>query len=243
VSTFRGLERGLLAGAALAMAVLSPAAPHAEAGIPLGPLMPKLQASSARFEAMLEKASFTVALRVESFDRAGKVREVKDGAFRLRAAGLRHRVEVLRYSENGRDLTAEARAKARESEGEKPDPDDQVHMPFLASEVSKYVFRTGETDVRDRARVRIYFRAKKPARTLFDGSAWVDSRTGEVLSMGVSPSKRALFVDRLGITLEFGVPTKEGPAVSRIDFDGEGGFWFFHERFHGSALLSEYAIP
>lgn len=123
-----------------------------------------------------------------------------------------------------------------------PKPDEVLHMPFLQPELGKYSFRVGESDPRSPARVRIYFTAKQRAKNLGNGSAWVDTRTGEVLTMGVSPSKTSFFVDFINVTLEFGDVTPAGPAISRIGFDAGGGFLFFHKRVRGEATLSHYEV-
>ena len=150
---------------------------------------------------------------------------------------------MIRYSESGEDKTQEAREEAREGEKKEKDPDDEVHMPFLASMQPKYSFRIRGTDKSDPSRVRIEFVPKHPEKTLPVGSAWVDSRTGEVLTMGVSPSKIGMFVDYLRVTITFGERMADTAAVSKITFEGAGGFLFFHKRFRGMAKLSEYSIP
>src|SRR5262249_34033859 len=155
--------------------------------------------------------------------------------------GKKSHVDVIRYSESGEDKTEEAREKAREKAKEEPDKEDEVHMPFLASEQPKYSFRLLAKDKADPARVRIAFRPKEPAKTLFVGSAWVDSRTGDVLSIGASPSKVGMFVDYLNITFTFGEKMGNVTAVSKVTFDGAGGFLFFHKRFRGMAKLSQYS--
>jgi hypothetical protein len=223
--------------------VASPADLCAESGVSLPVLLSKLAVTSARFESMLVKASFTAAGRTDTIDGDGNVSERREGTFRFIAAGARHEVEVLRYTENGEDKTAEARKRVLESEKEPPDPDDALHLPFLASEQPKYKFWLGETDARAPTRVRIHFRARKPARTLFNGSAWVDTESGDVLTMGAAQSKTPLFVDYFSGTLEFGEHTRLGFAVSRATFEGGGGFLFFRKRFRGSVVLSSYSIP
>jgi len=215
----------------------------AESDVTLAALLPKLATSSERFESMLRKASYSVVGHMESEEHDGVVSDRKDIVFRVRTVGARQRIDVAKYTEDGRDKTEKAREKAREDEEEEEDPDERAHMPFLGSEQAKYTFKIVEIDTHDRGRVRVYFTPKHPKIPLVVGSAWVDSRTGDVLSMGVSPAKTSLFVDYFRVTLEFGEHTPMGLAVSKIRFDGSGGFLFFHKRFRGFATLSDYTLP
>jgi hypothetical protein len=233
----------LLALAAAVVVVGQPSATKAEDGASLSVLLPKLAATSGRFEALLKKASFAAEGYIEEVDGDGSGSDRKEGAVRVRYDGKKSRVDVLHYSESGEDKTAEAREKARDDEKEEKDPDDQVHMPFLTSEQPKYSFRVRATDKADPARVRIEFHPKQPKKTLLVGSAWVDTRTGEVLTMGISPSKVGMFVDYLNVTLTFGEKIANVPAVSKITFEGSGGFIFFHKKFRGMAKLWQYSVP
>jgi hypothetical protein len=192
---------------------------------------------------MLEQASFTAVGRTEELDGDGKIEEVREGVFRFVARGARHVVDVVRYTEDGEDRTNAAREKARDAAKKPKDPDAALHLPFLASEQPKYVFHLGETDPRDRARVRVHFTAKKPSLTSWNGSAWVDTRTGDLLTMAGAQSKTAHFVDYFQGTVELGERTPQGFAPSKITFEGAGSFLFFHHRFRGWATLSGYAFP
>jgi hypothetical protein len=100
-----------------------------------------------------------------------------------------------------------------------------------------------DTDKADPARVRIEFAPKHLDKHLVIGSAWVDTRTGDVLTMGVAPSKKAMFVDYFHVTLEFAEKMGSGPAVSRITFEGSSGLLFFHKKFRGSARFFDYRLP
>lgn len=215
-------------------------------GDALPALLPKLSAWSARFESMLTHAAFTMSGGTEEVDGDGEVSNRKEGVFRVNTRGARAHVEVVRYSEAGEDKTREARERVAEQERERANKprkaDEELHMPFLSAEEPKYVFRIGETDPRAPTRVRVYFTAKHPAKNLGNGSAWVDTQTGDVLSMGVSPSKTSLFVDYINVTLEFGENTSMGPALSRIRFEARGGFLFFRKKVRGMAVVSDYEV-
>jgi hypothetical protein len=235
------VNRTVVLAAAMTLVGKSTAAP-AEGPL-LEDVLPKLAASSARFESDLKKASFGVEGYIESVDRDGHGDDRREGAFYVRTNGKRRRFDVIRYTEDGEDKLDEARKKAEESSSKDPDPDDEAHMPFLASEQPKYVFRMRDKDKADPARVRIEFTPKHPDKHLVIGSAWVDTRTGDVLTMGVAPSKKAMFVDYFHVTLEFGERMGTGPAVSRITFEGSSGLLFFHKKFRGAARFFGYRLP
>ena len=113
-------------------------------------------------------------------------------------------------------------------------------IPILADQQPRYDFEQIEVDGRDPAIVRIAFVPKVPEDDTIEGSAWVDSRTANLISVGFKVSKPPMFVDYMHFTVEFGTPTVIGPAVSKVIADGEGGLLFFRKRFHAIATLSDY---
>jgi len=230
-----------------AAVTLWPLAAGAEDEGTLAIVLPKLATSSARLEELLKKASFTVTGHMETVGSDGATSEPKDGVFKVVSDGKKQRFEVVRVVEDGKDKTEEAKKKAaereKEREAKKPDPGKEAHVPFLASEQPKYKFRVGEADTRDPARVRIFFDARTPAENLFNGSAWVDTRSGEILSAGFSPSKTSMFVDYVRVTVELGEKTTSGPAISKLRFEAGGGFLFLRKRVRGWATATEWAVP
>src|ERR1041385_5566900 len=239
-------HRPAVAGAvavAMLAGVLQSGDVHAE-GDALPALMPKLSAWSARLESMLARAMFTISGHTEELDGDGHASDRKEGVFRVDARGPRSHVKVVRYTEDGEDKTAEARERVQDGEkkrDKKPKgPDEELHMPFLATELPKYSFHIGETDPQVPTRVRVYFAAKHPAKNLGNGSAWVDMQTGDVLTMGVSPSKTSMFVDSIDVTIEFGETTPMGKGMSRVRFEARGGFLFFRKHVRGLAMFSNY---
>jgi hypothetical protein len=232
---------------ALAVSVWCASGAGAEDEGTLAIVLPKLASSAARLEGLLKKASFTVTGHMESVGGDGAISDPKDGIFKIVSDGTKQRFEVVRVIEDGKDKTEEAKKKAADREKEraskKPDPDKEAHVPFLASEQPKYNFRAGETDSKDPARIRIFFDAKSPAENLFNGSAWVDTRNGEILSAGFAPAKTPTFVDYVKVTVELGEKTTSGPAVSKLNFEAGGGFLFFRKKVRGWATVTEWAVP
>ena len=159
-------------------------------------------------------------------------------------------IKVIRYTEDGKDKTADAQVKATERRAKQlGDPDLQaearkrdIKLPFLVSEQPRYVFSVLERDAATPTRVRIAFSPKVPAENAIKGSAWVDEGEREVLSLGFSFSKNPTFVDHVDITILFGLATPLGRAPSKLTFEGRGGFLFIRKHFRGTATLSDPAI-
>ena len=208
-------------------------------------LLGKLAATSSRFEAMMHRASFTVTGRMGDVSGDGSLTSPKEGTFRVTMHGATAKVDILKYSEDGEDKIAEAKKKQEERAKEARKPrkaDDEIHLPFLETEQAKYDFHIGEVDARDPEHVRVFFHAKAPAENLVNGSSWVDARTGDILTTSVTASKTPAFVDYLRMQFELGEKTSMGPAISKVSFEGAGGFLFIRRHFRGTATLASYAI-
>jgi hypothetical protein len=210
--------------------------------------MAKLAVYASHFESMRTHASYTVEGRLETLDRHDKADSVKTMKARVDADGVRTHLVVMHYTEDGEDKTEDAQKKARERE-EKRDKEREsekgkkhLRIPLLAEEQPRYSFDQVETDANDPMRVRIAFAPKVPAEDTIEGSAWVDARTGSLLSAGFKLTRTPMFVDYVHFTVEFGVPTALGPAVSSVVVEGQGGVLFFRKRFRGTATLCDYTI-
>ena len=210
-------------------------------------LLKGLAKHATRVEEMKARGEFTLSGKMEALDGSGNPTETKELVMRSTPTSTPHDrvVKIVRYVEDGKDKTAEAQTKADERRAKrksaapsgKPDRQD-LKMPFLPSEQARYVFSIAERDVAG-GRVRVAFVPKAPAEDAIKGSAWVDERTSEVLSMGFSFSKNPIFVDHVEVTLTFGLSTPLGRAPSTIAFDGRGGFLFVHKHYRGTATISD----
>jgi hypothetical protein len=238
----RGPHRG--PPAVLAMAAVAVAAGPANAAAPAPELMAKLASCGAGFEAMRTRASYTIEGRMETLDGGGKADSIKQMKARVEADGIDVKFVVVRYVEDGEDKTADAQRQALKKAQERKAERDQKRFrsPILADEQPRYVFDQVEVDGRDPAVVRIAFAPKTPKDDTIEGSAWVDSRTGALISAGFKLSKPPVFVDYVHVQLEFGASTALGPAVSKVVADGNGGILFFRKRFHVAATLSDYRL-
>jgi hypothetical protein len=216
----------------------------ASAAAPAPDLMARLAAYGASFEAMRAHASYTIDGQMETLDGDGKANSVKQMKARVEADGINVKFIVDRYIEDGEDKTVDAQKQAlKRAQEHKSDPDKKrFRIPVLVDEQPRYAFDQVEVDRRDPALVRISFVPRVPKEDTIEGSAWVDSRTGALISAGFKISKPPVFVDYVHVTLEFGAPTALGPAVSRVIADGNGGLLFFRKRFHVAATLSDYRL-
>jgi hypothetical protein len=213
----------------------------------LAPLLSRLARHAEQFEEMKRRGSFTMNGRMEELDRQGHVDGTKEILLRVTATPTERLTEIVKYTEDGADKTAEARQKAekRRAEGKKDRASaakNDVRLPFLASEQPRYLFSILERDPQTPTRVRVAFRPVVPAENAFKGSAWVDASAGEVLTMGLSPTKNPTFVDHVDITLRFDLSTPLGRAPSSIAFDARGGFLVVRKHYRGSATISDPRI-
>ncbi len=204
------------------------------------PLMAGLAAHAQAFEEMKRRGGFTVEGKLEQLDGDGKVSETKEVKVRVtpRPAQAGPLTEVLRYVENGADKTAEAREKAAKKRASQARQRKDLKLPFHASEQARYTFALVERHAVHPTRAKIEFNPKQPAEDAIKGSAWVDTATGSVLSVGFSLSKNPIFIDHVEVQVAFGLATPLGRAPSEISFDGRGGFLFIHKHFRGTATIS-----
>jgi hypothetical protein len=193
-----------------------------------------------RFEQMKRRGSYTLSGKVEELDRSGHVDGTKEMVVRVIATPAERKTEIVRYLEDGADKTDEARKKAEKRRSENADKKgaakNDFHLPFLPSEQPKYVFSIAE---RDASRIRVTFRPLVPAETSFKGSAWVDEASGEVMTVGFSPSKNKTFVDHIDITMRFDHQTPLGRAPSSFAFDAKGSFLVIKKHYRGGGTITD----
>ena len=145
---------------------------------------------------------------------------------------------------DGKDKADDMRKQTKESNDESKEDRAKKHieMPFVAAAQPHYVFDQVAVDTADPSRVQISFVPREPSEHTSEGSVWVDTKAGTILTAGFKLSKPGFFVDYVHITMEFGAKTELGPAISRITLDGKGGILFIRKRFRGWATLSDYTM-
>jgi len=237
----RGVKR-LLSLVLFALVALASRPALAEAPSP--ELMAKLAAYAGQFDAQRHRASYLVEGRMDLLDSDGKPDSTQELKARVEPNGDEGKVTVIRFVEDGKDKTADAADKARESEEKHKKHRHEgrrLKMPIRADQQARYVFDQVETDA-GASRARVTFVPKTPADDTFEGSAWVDTSTGTILSAGFKLSRTPMFVDYVHFSVEFGAQTSLGPAVSRLTVEGQGGILFFRKHFLATATLSDYRI-
>lgn len=215
----------------------------ARAEAPSPELMAKLAAHAANFERMRTQASYAIDGRMEAVDGQGAPNgDVREMNARVEADGFDSTLLVDRYIEDGDDKTLDARKKAAER---KRDPDrkkKQIRMPMLNEEQARYTFDITEVDAKVPTRVKLAFVPRVRDERAIEGAAWVDTVRGTVLSAGFKLAQTSMFVRYINVQLVFGAETSLGPAVSKVEFEGEGGLLFVRKHFRGTATLSRYRV-
>ena len=214
------------------------AAHAAAASTQLDVVLDKLEQHAARFEKMKRRASYTLTGKMERVDGSGNVAETREMTVKVNGMAA----EVVRYVEDGLDKTADERAKrggnGRMSTGRVA----RMRLPFLATERPRYTFRIKEVDAKYPYRLLVEFSPKTPADDTALGTAWVDARAGEVLTIRFSPTKKPRFVDDIDIAIHFDSQTTLGRAPSKVTFEASGGFLFIRKRYRGTATISNATV-
>ena len=223
---------------------LALAARTARAQPPDPELMARLALHAAAIDRMRTHACYLLEGEMESLDGDGKVDGIKKILGRVEGDGERARFFVVRYTEDGKDKADDMRKQTKESNDESKEDRAKKHieMPFVAAAQPHYVFDQVAVDTADPSRVQISFVPREPSEHTSEGSVWVDTKAGTILTAGFKLSKPGFFVDYVHITMEFGAKTELGPAISRITLDGKGGILFIRKRFRGWATLSDYTM-
>ena len=235
------LTLGLAGG--IAAPVLAETPPSVErSDVPSHALLTKLGQYALRFEQMEKRGSFLLEAQMDELDANGKIDARKELVVRSTATPHERVTEILRYFEDGTDKTEEARKKAAVRARSKDPKNKRVLLPFLPREQGRYSFRMTARNPRLPGRVRVSFRPLAPDDTTWAGSAWVDETTGDVLSLGFSPSETPLFIERVVIQVQFEHQTALGRAPSSLTFEARGGLLFIKKHYTGSAQLLDPRI-
>jgi hypothetical protein len=197
-------------------------------------------------EGLFKRASYHVEQVTEELDGDGKVSSSKRSLAHVESDGTRARTIVERCIKDGKDVTAEEQenvakeeAEQEKKKGKKGGDDEQLTLPFVSD---AYDYDEVATDTADPTRVEIAFTPKKPNKHMVEGKAWVDTKNGTLISVGVKLSKPPALVDWVHFTVEFGAPTPSGPAVSRIAFEAKGGLLFIRKHVRGEVKMGDYKI-
>ncbi len=217
----------------------------ANAQPPAAELLARLAVFADNFEKMKTRANFVVSGKLDEVASDGQSKNTKEMTAEAKSDGAKLHFTIMRYFEDGQDKTAEAQKKEADKKAEnKPQPASrpQGRMPFHAGEQPRYNFDQIEVDPNDPTRVRIAFVPKIKEDDTIEGSAWVDSQSGNLLSAGFKLCKPPTAVDYVNVQMTFAANTSLGPALSKIDVEAAGGILFVRKHFRGSANLSNITI-
>jgi outer membrane lipoprotein-sorting protein len=218
---------------------------HAARAQPPDPeMMARLAVHAEAVETMRTHASYALEGELDAIDGDGKVDSVKKMTARIEADGEKTRLVVVKCTENGKDVTEDARKDARTGNEKSKEERAKryVELPLRASIQPRYVFDQIAVNPADPTLVEISFVPKEPSEHTSEGTAWIDTKTGTLVSAGFKLSKPGFFVDYIHFTIEMGEKTSLGPAISRVTVDGKGGILFFRKHFRGEAKLFDYRI-
>jgi hypothetical protein len=251
-SASAGAARPSFRSAGAILAFTATALPRVAAAQPPDPAL--IQRISHQIDTLgdLEKrASFREEQLTEEVDGDGKVASAETRVSRVEADGKTSHKILEQCTKDGKDVTAEERAKAEKGaksneknvKKEKKDEESLSIDPPFSSSSNDYVYDQIATDLTYPTRVEIAFTPKKPNSRTVEGTAWVDTASGTLLTAGAKLSKPPAFVDWIHFTVEFGANTPLGPAMSRIGFEVKGGFLFFiRKHVRGEVKMTDYRI-
>lgn len=216
----------LIAAAALLFATASP--------LSLDELVKAAGAAEVASEAAFESRPCTVTIDARELDKKGAVKDASEIVMRRTLVDGKQHDELVRYVENGKDVTAEKKAKRAEREKEADEEEGngkdrgQIRSPFHPKNADGYAFEDLGADKTDPTLRRIRFAPKKGA-TADDrmiGEATL-TPAAQLRAMRMKPAKLPMLVSTIDIVGEFG-PSGE---VVKLGMKGEAGALFIKKRF------------
>jgi len=233
--------------ASAAVALLPLLSGTASAEPPDAALLARLSLHAEANEQMRKLGSFRLDELVEELDGDGKVTSTEVTKARIESNGTSAHETVEACVEDGKDATADKQERVRKDESGTGSERDRLisetlHLPFRQVDQPLYAFDLLKTDPADPSHVQISFVPRNPNEHTVEGTAWVDTRSGTVLSAGAKMSKPPKLVDWVHFTVEFGAKTPAGPAVSRLTLEAEGGFLFVRRHLRTEMKMTNYRL-
>ena len=239
-----------LFAAALAVSPIL-AAPAVAPPAPAAPLWSKALALAAAQEALVPGK---IAMHQELRSRSGELEHFGDTTLRV-APGKdgELRAEVAAATEDGKDVTAEAQRRQRETEAKaakraKKTPQDgeaSVDLgdtPFAPAMRSRTTVReTAERRTVD-GRVCVVHEISWPAKDggLNKGRICLDHETGAPRDLVFSPDPLPKHVSAGTTSVRYRDDAPEGWRPRDMTIDGEGGILFIKKKFHMVMTFSDY---
>lgn len=216
---------------------------------PPADLMKKLADATATMQKSADAADVTIDTLAEQLDKTGKATDTTDVVLRITHVDGHEHDELVKYVENGKDVTEEKKAKAAKDDAKKKKDDDKdgdanedVPIPFSAKRQPRYRFVAEGSD--DQGRLRIHYEPSgAPTSDDGIGDAVVDPATGALVEMTWTPAKLPTMVKELAMTLTFTQDPTHGAMLSKIEGHGRAGILFVQKRFRLTTTFGDYAFP
>jgi len=209
----------------------------------------------------------TMVMVSEMLDKNGKATETTEIHFRLfQPAGGELEQELVKYIENGKDLTASKRAEMEKAEAEEEAKDKKrraesgerkgegdgesvsvgvevagVFHPDLQKETqaSAGVQRKA---VGARMGLGHPFTQKQKDGSLLKGTAWLDRATGLPLEVDYAPDPFPKHVKEMATVIRYGPGEGENWHASELVTEGTGGILFIKKRFRLTMKFGDYFL-
>lgn len=191
----------------------------------------------------------TLRVHKEELDDDGKVVHVDEEVLQSKGQGGSREFDLVSATEDGKDVTAERKAK-HDAFARKHSRPDGHHSggdhdltrinPFAKDQRSSYLIWAVAPLPPPGAPLHLHFKPVEASKDRFTGDAWVDPSSGDVREITVTPSDLPIFVDVLTIHAVLG--TASDPRATDVDIDGGGHVLFWHKHFRVHTALA-YGAP
>ena len=215
----------------------------------LDALVEKVGAREKAAETEFENRGVTMAIEAKELDKKGAPTSTKEIVFHRTFRDGQEHEELVRYAEDGKDLTEQKREERRKRDAEKaakkePEQekgdDAELRTPFHPDVVASYSFEDKGADATDPSLRRIAFKPKPGAKggELLVGEAVVTA-DARVARMKATLAKLPMLVSRVDMSFEYGT---DG-GLRAMEVAGEGGALFIKKRFAMKSTFTWDALP
>ena len=198
-------------------------------------LVRRLGEHAARVEKFSRETPTVVTIDGRELDGDGKLLHVTRTTSRVQWEGDKRRTTVLAATKDGKDSMKEAQSRAKDGDSQKR----QFDSPFTEKVRARYRFTVLEAENADGLATLAFGPSGKKSTELMEGTAVVHVERGEVVSLKGRLSENPAFVDAMETELEYRAETPVGRALSKLRFEGKGGF-LFYKRQGGATMTFEY---
>ncbi len=190
----------------------------------------------------------TIDSTSEEYDPAGNIKKVTELKMKIyRGVSNDMRSDVLKYIENGADLTEKRKMDQEESLKKDGDFNQVLNIgfgaliPFYPDEQTNLEYKsTGRSVTNDGNLYTVYeFKRKSTNNSFQQGEAWLDSASGAPLRISyiIKPLPKYVF----SLTNEVFFKSEKGRwYIDRVRLDGIGGFFFNTIHMITTSVFDEY---